>query len=115
METIIAAIVGLFGGSAFGAFLAGWFARKKVKAEVNRESSDAWKEFAENMERKQREYEAENKEIRLIQKAQDRKMERWGKRIIYLTKGIETLVNQIIANGEKPIWNPDEWDPEKDN
>jgi len=121
MDAIITAIIGLLTGGAGAAIVSGLFARRKSNADTNRVSSDAWKEFAEKMEKRQEELDNENKEIRkenneirAIQKRMDNKLERYAKRIIHLTKGIEVLVNQIIEDGKQPCWNLDDWDPEEE-
>jgi predicted acylesterase/phospholipase RssA len=112
MEAIITAIVGVIGGSAFGAFVAGLFAKKKTSAEINRLTSDAWKEFALKMETRQTELDNELTETRKELKATNRRLDRYGDRIIYLTKGNKILVNQLLVGGITPKWVPSEWDPD---
>lgn len=119
MEEIITAIIGLFTGGVAGSVVSGLFAKRKVKAEVNRETSHAWKEFAEKMETRQNELDAELVEARKENKINreelqrtNRKLDRYGKRIIYLTNGIEILVNQIQEDGKQPCWTPDQWNPD---
>lgn len=101
MEAIITALLSAVGGG----LVTGLFLRKKTNAETNRLSSDAWKDFAEKMEDRQNKLDAK---LGL----QEKKITRYGKRIIYLTKGIEILIDQIISEGKVPCWVPNEWDPE---
>jgi len=128
MEIIITTIIGLLTGGIGAAIVNGIFAMRKNKAEsektksdTNRVSSDAWKEFAEKMEKRQEALDAELVKTRSEAK-QDREelnktkrtLNRWGKRIVYLTNGIEILVNQIIEEGKQPCWSPDEWNPDQE-
>lgn len=114
MEAIITAIIGLIGGGTAGAVVAGLFAKNKVKAEVNRETSTAWKEFAEKMETRQNELDDELKLTRDELKRTNRRLDRYGKRIIYLTEGVDTLVKQILNDGKEPCWTPNEWNPDEE-
>ena len=121
MDGLIAAIIGLISGSAAGAIISGLFAKKKVKADVNRETSTAWKEFAEKMETRQNELDADLISARKENKATNEALKRtnvrlyhYGERIIDLTKGVKILVKQIIDDGKQPCWEPKEWDPNKE-
>lgn len=121
MEGLIAAIIGVISGSAAGAIISGLFAKKKVRSDVNRETSTAWKEFAEKMETRQNELDAdlisarkENKATNEELKRTNKKLDRYGERIIYLTTGIEILVKQILDDGKQPCWAPNSWSPNKE-
>jgi len=105
MEAITIAIIGVL-GIVLGGLLTNHFLRPKLKAETEKLASDIWKELANKME---------SRVLTLEEtvKKQEIKITRYGKRIIYLTNGIEILVNQIITEGKQPCWTPDEWNPEE--
>lgn len=50
-------------------------------------------------------------------KTLNRKVVRYGDRIIYLTNGMQVLIKQIKEDGKNPCFVPDDWDPneEEDN
>ena len=51
-----------------------------------------------------------NKRIIVLEKQNGR----YAKRVLYLMRGIEQLLSQIVNLGQAPCWEPDEWNPEED-
>lgn len=96
MESIITTIIAAVGG----ALVSGLLVRRKNNAEASEIITRVAMSLITPLEKKVKKLE--------------RKLDRYGDRIIYLTKGIEVLVNQIIDKGETPCWNPDEWNPDEE-
>ena len=107
MDAIIIAVIGRVGVLA-GSLITNLFLRNKVNAEADKTSSDAWQGFANKMESRVEKLET------LVDK-QEKKITRYGNRIIYLTKGIEILVNQILQDGKDPCWMPNDWHPDAED
>jgi polyhydroxyalkanoate synthesis regulator phasin len=42
----------------------------------------------------------------------DRKLARYSQRMIYLMGGIDQLIRQVMDLENKPVWTPDDWDPD---
>lgn len=77
--------------------LTGLFLRRKQNAEATEILTRIAMSLIEPLENK----------VKLL----ENKVIRFGERIIYLTGGIEILVDQITKDGKKPCWTPDEWNP----
>jgi hypothetical protein len=67
-------------------------------------ASDTWEKLANKME-------SRVDKLETIVDKQEKKITRYGNRIVYLTKGIDILLGQIVHDGKEPCWVPDEWDP----
>ena len=104
MDAIVIAIIGLVGVVA-GSVITNLFLRDKISSEADKTSSDAWQGFANKME-------SRVEKLEVITEKQEKKITRYGNRVIYLTKGIEVLIHQIIQDGKNPCWVPDEWNPD---
>jgi Na+/glutamate symporter len=106
MEAITIAIIGVL-GIVLGGLITKYILRPKLKAETEKLASDIWKELANKME---------SRVLTLEEtvKKQEKKITRYGNRIVYLTKGIDILLGQIVHDGKEPCWVPDEWDPNED-
>lgn len=96
MEAIITAIITGVGA----ALVSGLLVRRKNNAEASEVITRVAMSLVEPLEKK----------VKKLEK----KLDRYGDRIIYLTDGIQTLVNQIINDGKQPCWNPDEWNPDEE-
>jgi uncharacterized protein HemX len=103
MEAITIAIIGVL-GVVLGGLITNHFLRPKIKAETEKLASDTWEKLANKMELR-----VDNLET--IVEKQEKKITRYGNRIVYLTKGIDILLSQIVHDGKEPCWVPDEWDP----
>lgn len=106
MEAITIAIIGVLGVIA-GSLITNWSLKPKVKAEAEKTASETWEKLATKME-------SRVEKLELLVDKQEKKINRYGNRIIYLTKGIEILVNQILMDGKQPCWTPNEWDPNEE-
>lgn len=102
MEAIIATIGALAGGVITGLFM-----RRKNNAEAEKTVSEAWKGFAEKMEKRVNDLDVK------VEK-QEKKIDRFGRRVVYLMGGIEKLLDQIIDADQEPVWTPDDWDPDNE-
>jgi len=125
MDIIITALIGLVGVVA-GAFITNYFTLPKVKAEAEKArveaekarvdakkaAIDIWENLALKMEKRAEIMYDRVDKLEVIVDKQEKKINRYGKRIIYLTNGIETLLHQILKEGKEPCWNPNDWDPE---
>ena len=118
MDIIITALIGLVGVVA-GAFITNYFTLPKVKAEAEKAMAEAkktaidiWENLALKMEKRAEIMYDRVDKLEVIVDKQEKKINRYGKRIIYLTNGIETLLHQILKEGKEPCWNPNDWDPE---
>ena len=106
MEAITIAIIGVL-GIVLGGLITNHFLRPKIEAETERLASDTWEKLANKMESR-----VEKLEITVDK--QEKKITRYGNRIVYLTKGIDILLSQIVHDGKEPCWVPDEWNPNDD-
>lgn len=103
MEAIVGAL-----GVVVGAVISGLFLRKKNTTEANKNSADATEtitRIAMSMIEP-----LENKVNKL-----EKKINRYAGRIVILMGGIETLLHQMDENKISPCWQPEEWDPNKDD
>ena len=121
MEIIITAIIGFIGVIA-GALITNYFAvpkiraeSEKAKAEAKKTATDIWENLATKMEKRAEVMYDKVDKLEIIVDHQEKKINRYGKRIIYLTNGIETLVSQILRDGKEPCWSPNDWDPEMED
>lgn len=96
METILIALITGVGS----ALISGLLVRKKNNAEATEIITRTAMSLIQPLENKVRKLE--------------RKVTRYGERILYLTDGIGILVDQIINDGKQPCWEPDKWEPEKE-
>lgn len=96
MEAIIGAL-----GAIVGAVIAGLFMRRKNTAEATEILTRIAMGMIEPLETK----------VNNLEK----KINRYGKRIVYLMGGIETLLHQMDENKISPCWQPEEWEPNKDD
>jgi uncharacterized protein HemX len=103
MEVITIAIIGVL-GVVLGGLITNHFLRPKIKAETEKLASDTWEKLANKMELRV-------DKLETIVEKQEKKITRYGNRIVYLTKGIDILLSQIVHDGKEPCWVPDEWDP----
>ena len=106
MEAITIAIIGVL-SVVLGGLITNYFLRPKVQAETEKMASDTWEKLATKME-------SRVEKLETIVEKQEKKINRYGNRIVYLTKGIDILLSQIIHDGKEPCWAPDEWDPNED-
>ena len=106
MDTIIIAIIGVV-GVVLGGLITNHFLRPKVNIETEQIASDIWEKLATKMETRV-------EKLEIIVDKQEKKITRYGNRIVYLTKGIDILLGQIVHDGKEPCWVPDEWDPNED-
>jgi gas vesicle protein len=106
MDAIIIAIIGVI-GVVIGGLITNLFLRPKVNVETEKIASDIWEKLATKMETRV-------EKLETIVEKQEKKITRYGNRIVYLTKGIDILLGQIVHDGKEPCWIPDEWDPNAD-
>ena len=104
MDAIIIAVIGVI-GVVLGGLITNHFLKPKVRAETEKMASDTWEKLANKME-------SRVDKLELIVEKQEKKITRYGNRIVYLTKGIDILLGQIVHDGKEPCWVPDEWDPD---
>lgn len=43
----------------------------------------------------------------------ERQITRYSQRIVYLMGGIDQLIRQIMVLDKRPVWTPDDWNPEE--
>lgn len=103
MTEITIALIGVL-GVVLGGLVTNFFLLPKIRAETDRIASESWERLANKMELRV-------DKLETIVEKQEKKINRYGNRIVYLTKGIDVLLSQIVHDGREPSWIPDEWDP----
>ena len=96
MEAIITAIISAIGG----ALVSGLLVRRKNNAEASEVITRVAMSLITPLETK----------VKKLEK----KLDRYGQRIIYLTDGMQVLIKQIKQDGKEPCFVPNEWDPNDD-
>lgn len=105
-DQIIDALVGVV-GIVIGGLIVYFGGRRKNNADAAESITNAAKTLLEPLTKRVLELEEKVK-------LQDKKLERYGQRIITLMRGIERLVLQITRLGHVPEWTPGEWSPDED-
>lgn len=102
-ELIVAAIA----GGAFTSLLNYFAGRAKMKADTSKVLADATNTLIPPLVERLDKLEAEVKTLKRL-------LDRYARRVIYLMSGIETLIKQIMAKGDSPCWQPDEWSADEE-
>ena len=98
------AIIGVI-GIVIGGVIVYFTGRKKNNADAAEAITNAATVLLDPLTRRVDELEAKIK-------LQNEKIDRYGRRVIVLMRGIERLITQIAELGHIPVWTPDEWSPD---